>query len=651
MTAPRSGLVAVLLVLLAASGPSRSTEAAALDVESCTDCHGDPDILGPERFVDGDAFLGSVHGLLDDCTGCHKDVTDVPHAENLRSVGVAACADCHAEVVDEYRHGVHGVVASSGVAQGASCADCHGDPHRMQSASAAESPVHWTRLADTCAHCHANVELTTQLQIPIVRPVEAYLQSVHAAAVKEGRRAAVCSDCHGSHRILPGSHPDSPIARANVSRTCGGCHKDIFGEFERSVHGEAALRGARGAPVCTDCHGEHRILGHADAASPVFSQRIGREACGQCHANARLVERYGLSADKVPAFEDSFHGLALRAGQLSVANCASCHGVHDILPSSDPRSHTHPENLPETCGKCHPGAGERFVIGAVHVVAASSPSRAEYWIRLGYLSLIVVVIGLMVLHNGADLARKARRERHSFPSLEVPERMPRVLRWQHRLVMLSFPVLVYTGFALTYPESWWARPLLTWETRFGLRGILHRGAAVVLLVALFWHFAHLLTNAVWRRRLSGLRWSRKDLHHLRAMTAYYVGLRSEAPPGATFTYIEKAEYWAFLWGTVLMTATGFVLWFSSFVLRYLPKWLIDVATAIHFYEAVLATLAILIWHFYWVIFDPDVYPMDWSWWDGKPPTSRAVERGAIELPQPHTAAPAERHDAPGMDEP
>jgi hypothetical protein len=75
------------------------------------------------------------------------------------------------------------------------------------------------------------------------------------------------------------------------------------------------------------------------------------------------------------------------------------------------------------------------------------------------------------------------------------------------------------------------------------------------------------------------------------------------------------------------------------MLRYFPKWLTDVATAIHFYEAVLATLAIVVWHFYWVIFDPDVYPMDWSWWDGKPPASRAVERGEI---GPRRAREAER---------
>ena len=75
-----------------------------------------------------------------------------------------------------------------------------------------------------------------------------------------------------------------------------------------------------------------------------------------------------------------------------------------------------------------------------------------------------------------------------------------------------------------------------------------------------------------------------------------------------------------------MAGTGCVLWFENLSLRYLPKWVTDVATALHFYEAVLATLAIVVWHLYWVIFDPDVYPMDGSWWHGRAPAARIHER-------------------------
>jgi hypothetical protein len=72
-----------------------------------------------------------------------------------------------------------------------------------------------------------------------------------------------------------------------------------------------------------------------------------------------------------------------------------------------------------------------------------------------------------------------------------------------------------------------------------------------------------------------------------------------------------------VWGTAIMGATGLIIWFKLDVTRILPRWAVDVATTIHFYEAVLATLAIIVWHFYHVIFDPDVYPMNWAAWDGK----------------------------------
>ena len=77
------------------------------------------------------------------------------------------------------------------------------------------------------------------------------------------------------------------------------------------------------------------------------------------------------------------------------------------------------------------------------------------------------------------------------------------------------------------------------------------------------------------------------------------------------------EYWAFFWGTLVMAASGFVLWFESWSLRALPSFVLDAATAIHWYEAILATLAILVWHFYMVVFDPDVYPMDRAWLTGR----------------------------------
>ena len=180
--------------------------------------------------------------------------------------------------------------------------------------------------------------------------------------------------------------------------------------------------------------------------------------------------------------------------------------------------------------------------------------------------------------------------------------------------MLSFPILVYTGFALKYPDGWWAAPLLNWETQLGLRGWLHRVSACILLGSMLWHFVHLIASHKLRERLRGLKWTIRDFRDFLRVQRYNLGLDKDRPQFGKFSYIEKVEYWAFLWGMAVMTLTGLMLWFENLTLRYFPKWAADVATAVHFYEAILATLAILVWHFYWVIFDPHVYPMDTTWW-------------------------------------
>ena len=110
--------------------------------------------------------------------------------------------------------------------------------------------------------------------------------------------------------------------------------------------------------------------------------------------------------------------------------------------------------------------------------------------------------------------------------------------------------------------------------------------------------------------------SRADLRQAVENFGYNLGLRSQRPLLPSHSYVEKIEYWAVVWGSVVMAITGVVLWAHDLVLAWLPKAAIDFATAIHFYEAVLATLSILAWHFYSVIFDPDVYPLDTAWLTG-----------------------------------
>jgi len=118
-----------------------------------------------------------------------------------------------------------------------------------------------------------------------------------------------------------------------VADTCGECHTEIAKIYGASIHGVAAKAGVKDAPVCVDCHGEHLILDPKEiAASPVNAANVSAETCGRLpRERADRQACMILPADRVPSYADSYHGLALKGGKLTAANCASCHGVHNIL--------------------------------------------------------------------------------------------------------------------------------------------------------------------------------------------------------------------------------------------------------------------------------------------------------------------------------
>ena len=614
----------LLLVALVAAGLPASA------AEECFECHASADAIGEQRLVVApEAWSATVHGAVEiGCLDCHGDSTGDPHAGTDPA---AACASCHDDPVTELAGSAHSRVGID-TSRRPLCADCHGPLHALIPAGEPTSPVHPLRLAETCGHCHSDPELAESADVKLVQPIAAYTASVHAQGVARGEHAATCSSCHGSHAILRGEDARSPVHRENVPATCAQCHGEITATYQASVHGRAAAMGIQESPVCTDCHGEHRILGPADKGSPVYASNVPKLTCGRCHGDLRVTEKFGMKADAVAAYEDSFHGLAGRSGSVTVANCASCHGVHDILPSSDPRSHIAPANLAATCGSCHPGAGAAFAIGAVHVLPRDKYTAhpAVYWVRLGYLWLIWLTIGAMLLHNALDLRRKALNPlpRPVVPVAERRVRMVPGFRIAHAALFLSFFVLVWTGFALKFPDAWWAVPLLAWEESFGVRGWLHRGAAIVMLAAFGFHFVHLLVDRRARRCIRGMIPTPHDLHELREKLRWYLGRRKEMPLSPSLGYAEKAEYLALVWGTLVMAVSGFVLWFENWSLATLPTWASDVATVVHYYEAILASLAILVWHFYFVLLDPLVYPMDSAWLTGREAPGRALERSS-----------------------
>jgi cytochrome b subunit of formate dehydrogenase len=373
----------------------------------------------------------------------------------------------------------------------------------------------------------------------------------------------------------------------------------------QSIHGQGIAKANGLAPVCTDCHGIHTIKSHGNPNSPAAEQNVSRDICARCHEGVRLSQEFGVPGNRVTSYFDSYHGLAAQGGSVVAANCSSCHGVHNILPSSDPNSTINKANLDVTCGKCHKGVTQKFTLTRVHFEdgghATDIGTIAARRVRWFYILLIVAVIGAMFLHNAIIWRSKAlARRRMMNPGMT---RMTTNQRWQHLFLLTSFIMLVITGFALKFPNSWFAE-LLGMSER--LRSITHRVAGVILIAAGVYHVFYLIVTHEGRKLVWDFAPRPKDAFDAFGTMRYYLGLSKVKPQFGRFNYAEKAEYWALVWGTALMGATGVMLWAKVWVGNLLARWWVDVATAVHFYEAILATLAIVVWHFYQVLFDPDV---------------------------------------------
>lgn len=639
---PRGGRGGLAVAICATVTLALWAGVAAADNDSCMECHGDRALVreadsrsGSSVFVDAAVFDASMHSSMD-CVDCHADATD-DHPPRLAP---ATCAACHEDAQAEFADGLHGQALAAGVADAPTCADCHGG-HDVLAADDPASRIHRQKIPATCAACHADLGFIARRSVRINRPLEGYQHSVHFRSLMADGTGATCTDCHAAHALHPAADPRSSINPANVGTTCGRCHEQVAEVFAASIHGRAVAHGNADAPTCVDCHGEHDILGAADPASSVYPSRVAQASCVGCHESERISRRYGLSADRLSSYLDSYHGLASRGGSVTVANCASCHGIHDIRPSSDPLSSVHKANLPHTCGQCHPGAGENFAIGTIHAVPGTGNGEhpVVQVVRRIYLWLIVAIVGAMALHNAFDFARRFGLPRHPYRRDVL--RFTLDERVQHGLLALSFVTLAYSGFALKFPEAWWAVPFDWLGSGEASRRLVHRGAAILMVGIGLYHLGWMALSRRGRSQRRAILPRRQDLRDVAQMVRFYLGRAPHGPAFGRFSYMEKVEYWALLWGSVIMTVTGFALWFNTLALQLVPKWTLDLATVVHYYEAWLATLAIVVWHFYWVIFNPQVYPMSLVWLHGY------LSREAMQDDHPRELEEREPTDEPG----
>lgn len=191
-------------------------------------------------------------------------------------------------------------------------------------------------------------------------------------------------------------------------------------------------------------------------------------------------------------------------------------------------------------------------------------------------------------------------------------RLNRAERLQHMIFAACFIVLVITGFMLKMPD----RVVLYFgqfgETVFSYRSLLHRTAGIVMIIVCAYHVYYLIFKAAGRRWLIDMLPRPKDLWDMRDNFLYFIHVKKEPPEFDRFCYKHKIEYGALIAGTTIVSVTGLILWSQS----EWSKFVVDIATLVHGMEAILACLAIMIWHFYEVLFKPHKSPLDDTWLTG-----------------------------------
>lgn len=251
-----------------------------------------------------------------------------------------------------------------------------------------------------------------------------------------------------------------------------------------------------------------------------------------------------------------------------------------------------PEEAQALAGKLEPEVGRRF---------ATWVRRELYWHRK------------KTEKNAAKspVAKSVEEEGEFF------ERLSLNVRLQHGLMALSVIVLIVTGLPLKFHESFWAKEVIAFLGGPDVTPIIHRVAATLLAFVGFWHLLYIAFTREGRENFRLLLPRLQDAKDAVQQIRYYLGLTDSKPKFDKFSYVEKFDYWAVYWGMVIMIGSGTILWFTEWFLKYVPKWVTDIAKEAHSDEALLATLAIVIWHFYNVHLNPHSFPMNKTFITGK----------------------------------
>jgi len=367
------------------------------DDTPCFDCHGEKELgrdggKPGDLYVDKDLYGQTVHKDVG-CSDCHQDavLTDGEHPKDLKDV---ACGDCHDKEAGIYVASTHGKRLAAGDKLAPRCSDCHGK-HDIFPPGDRRSKNYRMNIPSVCGFCHAEGHsVSVQRQLGEKGVVEAYRESIHFEGVfKRGLLgAAVCSDCHGAHDVLPHEDPASRINHEQIAKTCTGCHAEIEKVHVKIIGQERWEKAPGEIPACIDCHSPHRIrrvqyaesfsddqcmkchgaedLKAADGRSMLVDRQEVHDSahtkvtCAMCHSN--LVRAESRPCEHVGKVEcskchegqavqhaQSTHGKLRSQGNPDAPGCKTCHGTHGVQPGDKADSPIAVRNIPSLCARCH----------------------------------------------------------------------------------------------------------------------------------------------------------------------------------------------------------------------------------------------------------------------------------------------------------
>ena len=608
----------------------------SLEDDACATCHGEPDLWEADQarlFIPQESLAEDVHFLegvnCHDCHGGDPAVFD-PGSLHAQEDGFRtpleetwkACVKCHEQQALGLGADVHAEAEKKAETDRdvpRACRACHGPKaHGIRSGRAGRTSVSVDNQIRFCGRCHE-------------KPLDEYWASSHGRGLQRAGLlvTAICTDCHGAHGVYPASDKRSTLYPANVGATCAACHQLIEERLEESVHGRkdrsereegdegAAENETSGeAPArtatCTDCH-----AGHESTRPGSTGFRLGLpNRCGHCHAD---LSGYAIS----------MHGELSDLGYGPAATCADCHGAHDVLPVSDPRSKLSSANRLHTCRECHPRAPRNFADfdpHADHRNAKRDP--VLHWVYLVLLTLLFSTFGFFGLHSVLwfirgviDVAKNGR------PGALVPGRAAYVRfrpfhRVAHLVMVLSFLGLAATGLPLKYSHCEWAKVLAGTMGGFESTAFWHRLFGLVNVACLVLYGCRMLARllAGWSRGVSPLRVvfgpdspvpNFRDLKDLLKMIRWFFGV-GRKPTFERWSYWEKFDFWGACADIVIIGATGLVLWFPNLFCLFLPGSALNIAKVIHSTQALLATGFVFAIHFFATHLRPEKFPMDKS---------------------------------------